>query len=257
MAPRLDVYGLTDVGRHRRKNEDAIDWDVALGLAMVADGMGGNRAGEIASATALRSIRTDLSRALGEPWRRDPRAGSRELRGALVVELVRRANQAVRRAANRDQERTGMGTTLALALFGTDFVTVAHVGDSRVYRWRAGTLKRLTTDHSMVQEMIDRGQLDAGQAARSRHRNVITRALGPARDVQVDVAHHALRPGDVYLLCTDGLTGMLPDRELADSLGAYASDMRAAARRFVELANARGGRDNISVVLMRISEGSS
>lgn len=249
---RVDIAGVSDVGRLRSRNEDAIDWDARLGLAMVADGMGGSRGGDIAAATALRSIREDLRRALADAQRRSSVLG-REARASLVAELVRRANRLVRDSAAGDDRLNGMGTTLVLALLGPDFLTVAHVGDSRLYRLRADKLERLTDDHSMVQEMVDRGQMDRQQAARSRHRNIITRALGIGRDVTVDVAHHPFEPGDLYLLCSDGLTNMVSEADIAATLSAHAHSLQSAAHNAVDLANARGGRDNVSVVLMRIS----
>jgi protein phosphatase len=250
--PSVEIAGVTDVGRLRRRNEDAIDWDTRLGVAMVADGMGGSQGGDIAATTALRSIKDDLRRALADSERHGERARSREVRASLVVELVRRANQGVRKSAARDRQLDGMGTTLVMALLGPDFLTAAHVGDSRLYRLRDSRLERLTEDHSMVQEMVGRGQMNARQAATSRHRNVITRALGIAQDVSVDVAHHAIRPGDIFMLCTDGLTNMVPEAELGAALVAHAHSLEVAARNAVNIANARGGRDNVSVLLMRI-----
>ena len=251
-SPAVEIAGASDVGRVRSRNEDAIDWDVRLGLAMVADGMGGTRGGDVAATTALRSIKYDLRRALADGERHGERMRSREARGSLVAELVRRANLGVRSQAARDRGLDGMGTTLVMALLGPDYLTVAHVGDSRLYRVRGNRLERLTEDHSMVQELVGRGQLNARQAAVSRHRNVITRALGIARDVAVDVAHHPIAPGDLFLLCTDGLTNMVPEAQIGAAAAAHAHDLGAAARNLVNLANARGGRDNVSVVLMRI-----
>ena len=252
--PQLQIAGVTDVGRVRRRNEDAIEWDVELGLVMVADGMGGSQGGDIASTTALRSIKEDLRRAMADSGRHGERAMTRDVRGALAVELVRRANQGVRKSAARDHRLHGMGTTLVMALVGPDFVTSAHVGDSRMYRLRHGKLFRLTEDHSMVQELVHRGQMDERQAAQSRHRNVITRALGISQDVSVDVGHHSWLPGDVFLLCSDGLTNMVPDVDIAAALEEYPADIEAAAHNAVRLANARGGRDNVSVVLLRLLE---
>jgi len=254
-APRVEIAGFTDVGRLRRRNEDAIAWDVRLGVAMVADGMGGSTGGDVASSTALRSIKDDLRRALADAERHGERGRTREVRASLVTELVRRANQGVRKSAASDQRLNGMGTTLVMALLGPDFITAAHVGDSRLYRLRGGQLERLTEDHSMVQEMVGRGQLSARQAAMSRHRNVITRALGIAQQVSVDVAHHPVEAGDIFLLCTDGLTNMVPEAEIGAALAAHAHHLEGAARNAVNLANARGGRDNVSVVLMRILGG--
>lgn len=250
--PLLEIVGLTDVGKLRDRNEDAIDWDASLGLAMLADGMGGSQAGDVASRTALQSIKDDLRRALADVSRHGPRAYTREVRGALVVELVRRANQCVRKTASRDNRLSGMGTTVVMVLVGPDYLTAAHVGDSRLYRVRGGNVERLTQDHSMVQELVMRGKMDAAQAARSRHRNVITRALGKSPDVEVDLAHHPVAAGDIFMLCSDGLTNMLSDAELGTVFEANPEDLGAAARDAVWLANERGGRDNISIVLIRI-----
>ncbi|MCC6531789.1 MAG: Stp1/IreP family PP2C-type Ser/Thr phosphatase [Burkholderiales bacterium] len=254
-VPAVEIVGVTDVGRLRSRNEDAIDWDTRLGLAMVADGMGGSQGGDVASATALRSIKDDLRRALADSRRHGERAYTKEVRGSLVVELVRRANQGVRKSASRDNRLSGMGTTLVMALVGPDFLTAAHVGDSRMYLLRDRSFIRLTDDHSMVQELVERGAINARQAAKSRHRNVITRALGIAQDVAVDVQHHAIRAGDIFMLCTDGLTNMASDAEIGAVVDAHGHDLQAAARNAVRLANARGGRDNVSVVLIRILGG--
>mgnify|MGYP003576193580 CR=1 FL=1 len=254
-AIAVEIAGVTDVGRLRKRNEDAIEWDARLGVAMVADGMGGSQGGDVAAATALPSIKYDLRRALADGERHGERALSRDVRASLVVELVRRANQGVRMSAARDHRLNGMGTTLVLTLLGPDYLTAAHVGDSRLYRLRGPKLERLTEDHSMVQEMVGRGQMNARQAAMSRHRNVITRALGIARDVTVDVAHHAIAPGDIFMLCTDGLTNMVAEDEIGAALVAHAHDLETAGRNAVNLANARGGRDNVSVVLLRVLRG--
>jgi len=250
----VEIAGVTDVGLHRKRNEDAIDWDVKLGLAMVADGMGGNQGGDIASVTALRSIKNDLRRALADSQRHGERAHLPQVRGALVVEIVRRANQAVWQSAARDPQLRGMGTTLVMCLLGKNFLSVAHVGDSRVYRLRDGRLYRLTEDHTMVQDLIGRGVMSVREAAESNNRNIITRALGIQPDVVVDVAHHELQPGDVFMLCSDGLTSMTSDTDIALALGDCANGLKAMAGRAVELANSRGGRDNISVVLLRALE---
>jgi protein phosphatase len=251
-AVRVEIAGVTDVGRLRRRNEDAIDWDTGLGMAIVADGMGGNQAGNVASATAIRSIKADIRRAFADSASHGPRAVLKEVRSALVTELIRRANRDLRRLAARDNRLSGMGTTIALALAGPDYLTVAHVGDSRVYRLRGRALVRLTEDHSMVQELVERGEMNAQEAATSKHRNVITRALGIAHDVMVDVAHHVTLTNDVFMLCSDGLTNMVPEQEIETMLARGCADLGVSAREIIAAANARGGRDNISVVLMRI-----
>jgi protein phosphatase len=171
-----------------------------------------------------------------------------------MVEIVRRANQAVWQGAARDPQLRGMGTTLVMCLLGRNFLSIAHVGDSRAYRLRDGRLYRLTEDHTMVQELIDRGVMSVHEAAGSNNRNIITRALGIQPDVVVDVAHHELQPGDVFMLCSDGLTSMTSDADIALALGDCTNGLKATAGRAVELANSRGGSDNVSVVLLRALE---
>lgn len=248
-----DIAGATDTGLRRRANQDAMGWDTELGLALVADGVGGGNAGEVASATAVRAIKSDLRAAVrsarGGPG--DP--GSRPAQAAMVHELVRRANARVVGMAGRETRLEGMGTTLALVLLSEDFVTVAHVGDSRVYRMRGGSLERLTRDHFMLTELVECGALTADEAERSRHRNVLTRALGMAHSAEPDLSQHPTASGDLYLLCSDGLTTAATDEEIAGLLLEAGDDLQAAAQQAVALANRRGGLDNISVLLMRLA----
>lgn len=245
------IAGKSDVGLRRAHNEDATWWDARLGAAIVADGMGGKNAGEVASGLAVQSMRTDLHQALADQPRRGESAGLRERRGALLGEVVRRANQRILQAAQRDEHCRGMGTTVVAALLADEFVTVASVGDSRAYLLRAGRLRQLTNDHSMAQELVQRGQLTEEQASRSRHQSVLTRALGMAPDMPVDVAHYDLAEGDLILLCSDGLTRMLPDREIEALLNQHRDDIGSAVTSAVEHANHRGGHDNVSVVLLQ------
>ena len=246
-----DIAGLTDIGLRRHNNEDAIAWDAELGLALVADGIGGNNGGEVASSTAVRCIKSDLQAALrSEPGE----AGHASERGhaAMVHELVRRANRRILSMAERDPKLYGMGATLAVALLADDRVVIANVGDSRVYRLRGDVFEQLTRDHLLVRELMERGGLSAQEAGKSRRSNVLSRALGMAGDLQLDLVQHPVQSGDVYLLCSDGLTGAIGDGELSSLLRNPDADLRDLARDAVALANSRGGRDNISIVLMRI-----
>ena len=247
-----DIAGLTHPGLRRQNNEDAIAWDLECGLALVADGIGGHNAGEVASLTVARSIKADLLAVCRGAPAADG-SDSRESRQALVQELVRRADGRVRTTATRDPKFNGMGTTLALALLGNDFVTVAHVGDSRVYRMRAEELERLTADHQLSDELIRRVAGGSRHATTVVHRNLLSRALGTHSDSTPEIAHHEIQPGDIYLLCTDGLTLGVSDEELAGLLRRHSLDLRDAAQRAVALANRRGGRDNISVVIARLT----
>jgi serine/threonine protein phosphatase PrpC len=238
----MDIAGITDIGKLRARNEDSIGVDAALGLMVVADGMGGHNAGDVASRLAIEHILAAARETVAV-------TADDTVAGRLHA-AVKRANDAILDAARQDFERSGMGTTVVAAWLGATHVDVAHVGDSRLYRARDGQLQMLTRDHSQVQELVDRGILTPAQARVSTRRNFLSRALGTDPDVQIDLARHELRPGDAFLLCSDGLTNMLEDEEIAAALHA-AHDSRAIAERLVSLANERGGRDNISVVIAR------
>ncbi len=247
------IAGLTHVGRRRRNNQDAIAWDGELGLALVADGVGGGNAGEIASATAARSVSGDLRSAMRRPHTADESSASRQSRSALARELVRRANQRILTAADREAGKSGMQTTLAMTLLGEDFVTIATLGDSRIYRLRDGTLARLTRDHSLADELGMRGLLSASQVARSTLRSTLSRALGSKGSPEADIAHHELQSGDLFMLCTDGLTNALDDAEIATLLTSGCESLNELAAAAVDMANQRGGHDNISVIILRIA----
>lgn len=225
----------TDTGRHRSGNEDA-----SLAQAPVfvlADGMGGAQSGEVASQIAVDAFVAGL-----------PEHGTAEERLAAVV---RRANGEIHRRSVSEAENAGMGTTLTAAYLTGDAVAIAHVGDSRAYLVRDGELRRLTQDHSLVEELLRGGKLTEQQALAHPQRSIITRALGPDPDVQVDTWTYPLLDGDVVLLCSDGLTDMLAEHEVRELI-VSAADLPAAADRLIEHANAAGGRDNITVVMFRV-----
>ena len=245
----LGIAGVSHVGRRRQNNEETVAWDNELGLALVADGVGGNKGGEVASLTAARSIQSDLRVAL----RAEGACDSHEQRTALVHELIRRAHQRVRVGAGRSSALAGMATTIALALLGRDFATIANVGDSRVYRMRAGELQCLTRDHLAVAELAASGVLAPHELDRPALRNVLSRALGMPGEVEPELTHHALESGDLYLLCSDGLTRDANDEEIAGILRRVGPNLRQTVEQAIDLANRRGGRDNVSVILMRIA----
>lgn len=250
LAQSLEIATRTDAGRVRPHNEDAVFGDAASGLAMLADGMGGYNAGEVASGLATMMLRTELPKALATDRRE---AGAISARAALDAEIGK-INAAILRAAESQPRYAGMGTTLVAAVFRDDAVTIAHVGDSRLYRWRKGELKQLTRDHSVLQEQIDSGIITPEQARQSRNRNLLTRALGADPVVEVDIADHPVMVGDVYLLCSDGLHDMLEDGEIAATLAGPAEKLDSCAARLVQSANDHGGRDNVSVVLVRVRQ---
>jgi PPM family protein phosphatase len=227
----------TDTGRQRQANEDS--FFAGSQLFAVADGMGGAQAGEVASRIAAESF---------EPAIRGDESGEAYLRS-----IAETANRRIHSIAQRDSTRSGMGTTLTAALVEDDEVSIAHVGDSRAYVYRDGNLRLLTSDHSLVEELRRQGRLTDEQAEDHPQRSIITRALGPEDAVEVDTMTFSARPGDVFLLCSDGLTTMIKDDRIAEIL-ATADDLDAAVDQLVREANEAGGRDNITAVAFRLAE---
>lgn len=237
---------MSDRGRVRPGNEDAFRARPDLGIFLVADGMGGHAAGEVASTVAADVVEQGVETALAA--HQDGPALD-----AAIVDVIREADRAIRTRASREVDKAGMGTTLTVAVAAPsgEHVVVAHVGDSRAYRLRDGTLHRITTDHTWVQEQIGRGLLTPEQARSHPSASVITRALGVGgTPLQVDLHREPLRRGDVFLLCSDGLTTVLDDDEILAILTADTT-WDTAAERLVEAANSRGGPDNITVVVAR------
>jgi PPM family protein phosphatase len=239
----------TDAGLARENNEDAVEVDREIRLAVLADGMGGYNAGEVASAMATGFIKSELGGWLAQA---DAATSLRDVRHAME-ECVGRANQLIFDAANRHPQYAGMGTTLVLTVVRSDVLLVGHIGDSRCYRWREGLLHGITRDHSLLQEQLDAGLLTETQAQMSNIRNLVTRAMGVEPEVLLDINEFSLQPGDIYLLCSDGLNDMVDDDAIARILG-EAADLEHKADALVNAANAQGGRDNVSVVLIEVLE---
>ena len=237
MLRAADTICKTDTGRQRRDNED--NAYVRAPLFVVADGMGGAQAGEVASALAVEEFRRPLADE-GTPEQR-------------LADRVRSANRRIYETAQTTQERAGMGTTLTAAYLDDAGLAVAHVGDSRAYIFRDGKLTRITQDHSLVEELVRRGKLTEEQAAEHPQRSIITRALGIEDAVEVDTWTYPVRAGDVVLMCSDGLTSMIGEDLIAAVLSAE-SDLDRAGERLIAEANAAGGRDNITVVLFRLED---
>jgi PPM family protein phosphatase len=249
---QLEFFSALDTGRARSNNEDAVRVDEDLALAVLADGMGGYNAGEVASAMAVDHICQDIRRWLTEVT--SPR-DENEIRQALMAS-AQQANRAVFDASQSRAEYAGMGTTLVTALFNDDRLWIGHVGDSRAYRLRGGKLEQLSRDHSLLQEQIDAGLLTPEEAVYSMNRNLVTRAVGVEPDVELEVVGHDLRSGDIVLLCSDGLSDMLPDAAIAQVMRA-SDNLELTAQALIAAANAAGGRDNISVVLVRAKGGAA
>lgn len=246
----LVMTGRTDTGMVRDHNEDCFLIVPESGIAMLADGMGGHLAGEVASALAVDRITHHLLKAFAE--RRQTRAGGHpSFEAQTLVEAIKGANAAIYEASLAKPEQSGMGTTIVVASFHDHRLTVAHVGDSRLYRYRRGTLRQITEDHSMVQELLNRGLISADEARTSVNRNLVTRALGVDPVVEVDVREERVENGDLYLLCSDGLNDVLSDDEIAATLGRHPDDLDEAARQLIAEVNRRGGPDNVSIVLVR------
>ena len=239
VAVQLEFAGLSDVGRSRSRNEDSFEISREAGLALVCDGMGGHAGGDIASRTVAEVVVQSILR--------DGKSGQEP--DALIRAAVHQANH---RLVSLNQQRgfpegRGMGTTLVglWLLAETNRVLVFHAGDSRLYRLRAGEFRQLTRDHSLYQAW-----LDAGGHGQAPHRNIIIRALGTSSDTVPDTKTETVNPGDLFLICSDGLSGMLSDPEISEVLG-KGGDLPALCKRLVDLANEKGGHDNVTVVLAR------
>ena len=252
MVLALDYACLSDPGRKRRNNEDSAVTDASLGLALIADGMGGYKAGEVASAIAARCVVEGL-RAVPAKLKRRTRsqgAGDSPRRAALRA-MIEGANTRIRDTAAREPQCQGMGTTIAMAWFQDGEATLAHVGDSRIYRYRDGKLEQLTSDHSLRQELVNKGLYTEEEAAENTPKNLVTRALGIDPLVDVDIAEFELQPEDIFLLCSDGLSDVVSPTEMSLTLRNAGANLPQAARELVRLANQAGGPDNISVALAR------
>ena len=252
LSEALETVTRSDIGMVRAHNEDAVYASSASGIAILADGMGGNNAGEVASAMVTNMLGTELENSLAqqEPHYVD---NDGRLHAHRTLELgIGNANSAVYQAAQNQPQYAGMGTTLVAAWFYDNSMTVAHIGDSRLYRLRGTEFQLITRDHSLLQEQLDCGTLTEDQARNWRHRNLVTRALGVDMTVEPEINDYETLPGDIYLLCSDGLNDMAEDHEIGATLYHHAADLELAATQLTSLANNRGGRDNVSVILVRI-----
>ncbi len=251
---KLEVANVSDVGCKRPHNEDSTATNEALGVLVLADGMGGYKAGEVASAIAVTGVYNDIESGLEDsrPAGFDQASGL-DKHSVLIRNAVSRANSTIYNTAQADEQCKGMGTTVVTAITYEDKISIAHVGDSRLYRLRDNDFKQITKDHSLVQELIDRGLFSPEEAEQNAPKNLVTRALGIGAKVEIDVIEDELAIGDIYLLCSDGLTDMVKDEEIHLTLGKYSGNLAQAADKLVEIANKYGGKDNISVILARVT----
>jgi protein phosphatase len=253
---KIAYQALTDVGRKRKGNEDSLIANPEQRLFVVADGMGGHAAGEIASKVAVDSINEFVCLTGGDEEITWPFGLDEGISydGNRLKTAVRYANRKVLEAVKERAEYEGMATTVAAVLVDGSIANLAHVGDSRVYLFRGSELQQLTSDHSWVNEQLQSGIISAEQARGHPLRNVVTRALGGKVDLQVDMQAQPMEAGDILLVCSDGLTTMVPDEEISRVLAEAAGDIEVGASSLVAEANARGGEDNITVVLLQFQE---
>ena len=240
----FEFFSLTDPGLLRENNEDAVMVDPDNQVAVLADGMGGYNAGEVASAMATTFIKTELGRWLSEGG---VDASARELKRAMEI-CIDNANRSIFNAANSNAQYAGMGTTLVMGVFHGTRAMIGHVGDSRCYRLREGNFMQITRDHSLLQEQIDAGLISLEQAQYATHKNLVTRALGVEDTVLLEVNEYRVEDEDLYLFCSDGLSDMMSDERIA-AVMVTAGTLEEKAQALVDAANDCGGRDNISVIL--------
>ena len=255
LRDKLRFVGLTDTGKVREHNEDTIAVDPDIGLLVLADGMGGYNAGEVASGIAVKTI-VNLVREQVE--REDLSIGDRESGlsrpNIILRDAITRANKIIYQTAHTQAQCEGMGTTVVAALFFDNKVTIAHVGDSRLYRQRGDKFEQVTMDHSLLQELVDRGFYSAEEAQRASNKNYVTRALGVEPSVEVEIQEVPVSRGEVFVLCSDGLSDMVEDRDIHLTINTFSANLDTVAKQLIKLANDHGGRDNVSVLMAHIIE---
>jgi len=252
---KIAAVELTDTGRVRSHNEDAIGSNRDAGLFVLADGMGGYNAGEVASSIAVKTVKDLVSEAVEREDRADPEPDTGLMRQTIVLrDAISRANKIIHQTAQSQASCEGMGTTIVACLFYDNRLSIAHVGDSRLYRVRDNRLEQITMDHSLLQELVDRGFYTREEAERATNRNYVTRALGVEATVKVDLAEIDVEPDDMFLLCSDGLPDMVDDKEIHLTVSTFSASLDIIGQQLIQLSNDHGGKDNISVILARALE---
>ena len=248
----LEIVSQTNPGMVRSHNEDSVTYDADIGLVVLADGMGGYNAGEVASGIAVSVLSSEVGHSLKNASPDQLNDTGEELGVVLLRDNVKKANLSIFRAAQSQPQYAGMGTTIVTALFYDDRVAVAHVGDSRMYRLRGEELESITRDHSLLQEQIDSGLISKDDARLSKNKNLVTRAVGIDADVEPEMHVHEVQPGDLYLLCSDGLNDMVEDGDIGMTMQMLQNNLPLAATQLIQMANDNGGRDNVSVILVKV-----
>lgn len=249
----LEIVSQTHAGMVRSHNEDSVACETGCGLVVLADGMGGYNAGEVASGIAVSVVATEVSYRLTEvnPTDRDDESGE-EWGVVLLRENIEKANASIFHAAQSQPQYAGMGTTIVSGLFYDNRLVAGHVGDSRMYRLRGESLEAITRDHSLLQEQLDSGMISLDDAKHSKNKNLVTRAVGIDVDVLPEIHVHDVQVGDIYLLCSDGLNDMMEDDDIQATLYAMQGNLALAANQLIQMANDNGGRDNVSVILVKV-----
>ena len=255
LLKKFSAVELTDVGRVRDHNEDAIGGNRDAGLYVLADGMGGYNAGEVASSIAVKTVQEFVAEAVLRENRADIETDTGLMRQTIVLrDAISRANKVINQTAHSQASCEGMGTTIVACLFYDNRLSIAHVGDSRLYRVRDNRLEQITLDHSLLQELVNRGFYSREEAERATNRNYVTRALGVEPTVQVELQEIDVMPGDLFLLCSDGLSDMVDDEEIHLTISTFSANLDTIGQQLIQLSNDHGGKDNVSIVLTRALE---
>jgi PPM family protein phosphatase len=255
LKEKIRYFEFTHTGLVREHNEDAVYADMDTGLVVLADGMGGYNAGEVAAELAIKTVADMVRAGVERETRTSVDDSSGLMRQSIVLRnSIIRANKIIWQTAQAQPQCRGMGTTIAACLFHDDRVSVAHVGDSRVYRFRKNRFEQLTLDHSLMQELVDRGFFSHEEALRSANRNYVTRALGVDPNVEVEIQEETVKPDDIYLLCSDGLSDMVDDEDIHLTISTFSANLHTGGEQLIQQANANGGRDNISICLLQVLE---
>ncbi len=252
LTGKLEIVGRTDKGMVRSHNEDSYGSEIGTGITVLADGMGGYKAGEVASALAVNTIIGDIAGRLFELNNKTLRENTDFRAESIACRLsVEKANEVIYQTSQNQPQYSGMGTTLVMALFYDNRISIAHVGDSRLYRFRENSLEQITVDHTLLQELVERGFYTPEEAKASLNKNLVTRALGIEPFVKVDLREDIVLPEDIYLLCSDGLNDMLEDSAISLTLQKFSDNLDEVAKQLIDQANANGGKDNVSVILIK------
>jgi protein phosphatase len=253
MRSKVKSVALTDTGRIREHNEDTIGSEADIGLYVLADGMGGYNAGEVASGIAVKTIVNLVREAFQVQDLEGTDRSTGLMRPSIILrDAILRANKIIHQTSKTQPQCEGMGTTVVATLFYDDRVITAHVGDSRIYRLRGDRFEQMTMDHSLLQELVDRGFYSQEEAARSTNKNYVTRALGVEPSVEVELHEHPVEKGDFFVLCSDGLSDMVEDEDIHLTISTFSDNLDTIVKQLVQLSNEHGGRDNISVIMTQV-----